>query len=57
MRGFFIFQDVGVFVRSAVELLNGVLNIGRPLVGTALAVCEWSSSVGGCRRLSVGLCE
>lgn len=24
-------------------------------VGTAGAVCEWCSNVGGCRRLSVGL--
>ncbi len=34
-------------------VLNGFLNIGRPIVETALAVCEWSCSVGGCRHLSV----
>ena len=35
-------------------VLNGFL-IGRPFVGTALALCEWSPRVGGCRRLLVGL--
>lgn len=37
-------------------VLNGFLNIGRALVGTALAVWARSPHVGGCRRLSVGFC-
>lgn len=36
-------------------VLNGFMNIGRPFVGTAFVVCEWSASVWGCRHLSVSL--
>lgn len=35
-------------------VLNGFL-VDRPFIGATMALCEWSPSVGGCRRLLVGL--